>query len=101
MRANIKKWIVGAATGLLLGGAALLTSGCAGGVYATGPYGGYYDYDYYPGLNVYYYPAGGYYHWYGGGAWHTGRHLPAHYTIGHAYHEHMRFHTNRPWTERH
>jgi len=102
MRANIKKSLGGAGVGLLLGGLAALSSGCAGGVaYESGPYAGYYDYDYYPDLDVYYNPAGGYYHWYDGGHWRTGHHLPPRYTIGKAYHERMRFHTSHPWTEAH
>ncbi|HVM51441.1 MAG TPA: hypothetical protein VMU04_25645 [Candidatus Acidoferrum sp.] len=100
MKGNIKNWFAAATTALLLGSAAVLTSGCAGGTYATGPYS-YYDYDYYPDLNVYYYPAGGYYNWYQGGVWHTGRHLPPRYTLAHSHHERLRFRTNRPWSEGH
>ena len=86
--------------GLLFGGLALLTGGCAGGVaYATGPGGGYYEYEYYPDLNVYYYPAGGYYHWYEHGHWKSGRHLPESYAVGQARHERLRYHTKQPWTE--
>jgi hypothetical protein len=100
MKTSIKTWLAGAGLSLLLGGVAVLTPGCAGTVaYTPGYYGAGYDYDYYPGLNVYYYPAGGYYHWYDGGRWNTGRHLPPRYTIGHAPHERMHSQTQEPWRE--
>ena len=100
MKANIKSWIAGASVGLLLGGATLFTSGCAAHVgYASGPNGAYYDYDYYPGLNVYYYPSGGVYHWNDHGHWMSGQRLPEHYTLGNAHHERLRYHSQQPWTE--
>ncbi len=102
MKANIKRWVRGAAAGLVFGGMTLLTAGCAGTAttYTAVPYGASYEYEYYPDWNVYYYPAGGTYTWYEHGHWRSARHLPPRYTIGHARHERMRFHSREPWLER-
>jgi hypothetical protein len=101
MKLSIKRWLGGAGIGLLLGGVSLFTAGCGEpAVYGTGYYGGGYDYDYYPGANVYYYPQGGYYNWYDHGHWRGGRHLPPNYTFGNGYHERFHSRTREPWKER-
>ena len=100
MKTKIITWLSAAGIGLMLGGVTLLAPGCVGPPVVEGSVGAYYDYDYYPGLDVYYYPAGGYYHWYDHGRWRTGRHLPGRFDIAHAQPQRFRSHTQRPWTER-
>ena len=103
MKTNIKAWLRGLSAGVVLGGVALVSPGCvfhesvpAGG----GPYGAYYDYDYYPGANVYYYPSGNVYYWSDGGRWYSGRRLPPRYVLRDARPEHYRSHSREPWRER-
>lgn len=60
----------------------------------------YYDYDYYPGVNVYYYPRTRVYYWSDGGRWSSGHRLPSHYVIRDAHREPFRSHSRQPWTER-
>ncbi|HEY1663063.1 MAG TPA: hypothetical protein VGI03_11650 [Verrucomicrobiae bacterium] len=86
-----------ACAGLLLI-AMLSSAGCV--AYGPGP-DGYYDYDYYPDVDVYYYPVGGYYYWNEGGAWHHGRDLPSHYTVHAESRQSFQGHTRQPWTENH
>ncbi|MGH7954242.1 MAG: hypothetical protein ACREFE_20295 [Limisphaerales bacterium] len=89
-----------ACIGLLFGGWVLFSVGCAGVVYPAGTVG-YYDYDYYPDLDVYFYPEGGVYYWNEGGHWSSGRRLPPTYHFHEESHEQLRLHSRQPWTEHH
>lgn len=83
----------------MLGGAAILFTGCYATVSTPGE--AYYDYDYYPVANVYYYPHGRVYYWNEGGAWRSGRALPPRIIIRHQHYEHYRSHSTQPWVEHH
>jgi hypothetical protein len=84
--------------GFLLGSAMLFSTGCV--AYAPGP-DGYYDYDYYPDVDVYYYSVGGIYYWNRDGRWFHGRHLPPHFVLHDENRQHLQLHTRQPWTEHH
>ena len=101
---NSSQWLRAACAGVLLGGGTILFTGCVATVHEREP--GYretvyYDYDYYPDVNVYYYPAGRIYYWNDGGRWYSGRQLPPHYVIREEHYEHFRGHSTQPWMERH
>ena len=101
MKTNLTTWLRRTSAGLLLGGVTLLAPGCTVHhevAYESGPYAGYYDYDYYPEANVYFYPAGGVYYWHDGHRWTSGRRLPNRYVL-HESREHFRGQTREPWTE--
>jgi hypothetical protein len=100
MKNNVKNWCQGICAGLLVGGAALLSAGCADVGYAGASYG-YYDYDYYPEGNVYFYPQGGIYYWNDAGHWRSGRRIPERYEWREEHREHLRLHSREPWIEHH
>jgi len=60
----------------------------------------YYDYDYYPGVDVYYYPRSRVYYWNDHGHWRSGHRLPSHYVIRDAHREPFRSHSREPWRDR-
>jgi hypothetical protein len=91
-----KAWV-----GLLVGIAALLSGGCTGVVYTEPGPGGYYYYDYYPGLDVYFYPEAHVYYWSDEGHWHSGGRLPRRYDLHREYHERLRLHSREPWKAYH
>ena len=97
---NYPKWLRGICAGLMLGGGALIFTGCEATVSTPGTEA-YYDYDYYPDADVYYYPAGRVYYWNDDGRWRSGSALPPHYVIREEHYEHYRSHSRQPWTERH
>ncbi len=75
----------------LLGGAcmAAITPGLAG-CYGPAPYGPpyppqYYDYYYYPHVDVYFHIYTGWYYYQSGGVWSRARHLPPHIRLDHRY----------------
>lgn len=74
----------------------LLTAGCEEGVYGGA---GCYDYDYYPGADVYFYPDENIYYWNDGRDWRWGRRLPDEYRLHEEEWEHLRLHSREPWTE--
>lgn len=98
MRKNMAKWLRSVSAGLLFGSGIILFTGCTGVAYTAGP-GGYYDYDYYPGWNIYYYPQGHVYYWNDGRYWRSGRRLPPRYNLHHSHWEHLHLHSRQPWTE--
>ena len=104
MKTKLTKWVRQAGAAVLIGGAAAFAAGCAvesGGVaYSSGPYATYYDYTYYPGVDVYYYPSGRVYYWNDRGHWVSGRHLPPRYVLDESRVEHYRSHSREPWKER-
>jgi len=83
--------------GLIVGSTLLIFTGCETRVSG----GAYYDYDYYPGHDVYFYPQGRTYYWNEGGRWRSGRDLPPQIDIHAETHETFRGHTRQPWTEHH
>jgi hypothetical protein len=86
--------------GLVLGGIAWWSAGCA--VEEHGPYraGVYYDYDYYPDADVYFYPEGRIYYWRHEGHWKSGPVLPDRYVLREERREHLHLRTREPWSER-
>lgn len=105
----MKNYLQGICAGLMLGGVLFFT-GCEGVVYTGGGgvvYAGggggvvYYDYDYYPDWDVYFYPRAHIYYWYEGGRWCSGERLPPRFEIREEHREHLRLHTQQPWTEHH
>ncbi|GEM_PF-4506717 len=101
-KSNLPPWLRGACAGLILGSGALALTGCVATVREPGPAYSedvYYDYDYYPGADVYYYPRGHVYYWNDRGEWHSGRELPPRIIIREDRPEHFRGHTQQPWVE--
>lgn len=75
-------------------------AGCAAEVYpAPGGDVAYYDYDYYPGVNVYFYPHDHIYYWHDRDHWRSGRALPYRYHLNEEQREHLRLHSRQPWEE--
>jgi hypothetical protein len=97
MKKNMKNCLGAAFAGLLLVGMAMMMDGC---VATVGPGGVYYDYDYYPGLDVYFYPAGNVYYWNEGGHWRSGGALPGRYDLHGQNHVPYHAHSQQPWSER-
>lgn len=105
----MKKLFRAASINLLAGLIVLTFAGCVGEVYPEGSAtyavggsaSGYYDYDYYPGPDVYFYPQRRIYYWNDGARWRSGRRLPPRYHLREEEREHLRFRSREPWTERH
>jgi len=100
MNKNTKAWLRKACIGIAAGMWLALSTGCVGVAYPGGA-AVYYDYDYYPGWNIYFYPAGHIYYWNEGGHWRSGAHLPPAYHLNGQSHEQLRLHSRQPWTEHH
>ena len=88
---------------IVAGTCLLLSAGCTvhehGYVSGGATVDAYYDYDYYPGVNVYYYQRTRVYYWNDRGHWASGHRLPTHYELRE--HEQFRARTHQPWMERH
>lgn len=66
-------------------------------------YGGggavYYDYDYYPGSDVYFYPRGNLYYWHEeDGRWLSGGRAPERYPLHRDHPQHLHLRSPEPWT---
>ena len=62
------------------------------------PYPGpYYDYYYYPGVNVYFHIHTGFYYYHHGGAWHHSRSLPGHIHLNRSHRRRIHIRERRPY----
>jgi hypothetical protein len=86
--------------GLLLGSGLVVSTGCVAPYYGGGRVA-HYDYDYYPDADVYFYPHGKTYFWNEQGNWRSGGRLPEHYDLRNHQSQHLRLHSQQPWTEHH
>lgn len=101
MKTELKKRLQKAVAGTMAAAGLALLAGCAADVYpAPGGEVAYYDYDYYPDVNVYFYPHDRVYYWNDHDHWRSGRYLPNRYHLDAGHRQQLHLHSRQPWVDR-